>query len=147
VVNTSDLSESVAAIISSTNASKVSFRVLATQIVILPSGTPFPFSSRSNVYTFDLPAATFIPSAFTPNNDGINDEFKAEFRFLQSGSMIIYNRWGSIIFETDDLANGWDGTEASGSRLAPVGTYTYKIQSIGDNNEVSFLTGSVTLIR
>ncbi|MFT6479578.1 MAG: gliding motility-associated-like protein [Spirosomataceae bacterium] len=147
VVNTNDLSESVAAIISSTNASKVSFRVLATQIVILPSGTPFPFSSRSNVYTFDLPAATFIPSAFTPNNDGINDEFKAEFRFLQSGSMIIYNRWGSIIFETDDLANGWDGTEASGSRLAPVGTYTYKIQSIGDNNEVSFLTGSVTLIR
>jgi hypothetical protein len=61
--------------------------------------------------------------------------------------MIIYDRWGSIVFETTDLNIGWDGTEASGSRLAPVGTYTYKIRTIGEDNVPTFLTGPVTLIR
>jgi gliding motility-associated-like protein len=147
VTNTRSLSESVAAQISSTDAPKVSFRILATQTIILPSGFLFPIASRSNVYTFDLPAAAFIPSAFTPNNDGINDVFKPELRFVQSGTMIIYDRWGSIVFETTDLNIGWDGTEASGSRLAPVGTYTYKIRTIGEDNVPTFLTGPVTLIR
>lgn|GEM_PF-1630907 len=147
VARTTDLSESVAAITNGTDASEVSFRVVATQVVTLPSGVTFPFTSLSNIYTFNLPAAAFIPSAFTPNNDGINDIFKPELRFVQSGAMIIYDRWGSIVFETDNLATGWDGTEASGSRLAPVGTYTYKISAISNNNVPSFHAGSVTLIR
>jgi gliding motility-associated-like protein len=147
VAKTNDLSESVAAIINGIDASKVSFRVVATQVATLPSGIPFPFTSLSNIYTFNLPAAAFIPSAFTPNNDGINDIFVPELRFVQSGTMIIYDRWGSIVFETDNLSTGWDGTEASGSRLAPVGTYTYKISTISNNNVPSFHAGSVTLIR
>lgn len=147
VSTTSNLQESVEAIIASTNEPSASFRVLATQGVTLDNGLPFLFTSRSNVYTFNLPSAAFIPSAFTPNGDGINDTFKPASRFVMSGSMIIYDRWGSIIFETSDLNIGWDGTEISGSRLAPVGTYTYKIQTVDDKGKQSFYAGSVTLIR
>ncbi|MDP5121196.1 MAG: gliding motility-associated C-terminal domain-containing protein, partial [Spirosomaceae bacterium] len=147
VINTTNLSESVAAQISSIAGSRASFRVFATQSAILPSGTVFPFTSRSNIYTFELPSAAFIPSAFTPNGDAFNNTFKPELRFVQSGTMIIYDRWGSIIFETNDLKQGWDGTEASGSRLAPVGAYAYKIRTVGDDGTPAFYTGSVTLIR
>ncbi len=147
VVTTTTLQESVEAIIASTNEPSASFRVLATQGVTLANGLPFLFTSRSNVFTFNLPSAAFIPSAFTPNSDGINDTFKPASRFVTSGLMIIYDRWGSIIFETNDLNVGWDGTEISGSRLAPVGTYTYKIQTVDDKEKQSFYTGSVTLIR
>jgi gliding motility-associated-like protein len=146
-VNTFNLQESVDAIISNTNEPSASFRVVATQNATLSDGTVFQFTSRSNVYTFNLPSATFTPSAFTPNGDGMNDIFKVELRFVTSGSMMIYDRWGSIIFETNNLKQGWDGTEASGSRLAPVGTYAYKIQTLDDKGTPTSYTGSVTLIR
>lgn len=147
VANTTNLSESVATQISNTEGSKASFQVLATQSVVLPSGNAFPFTSRSNIFTFELPSAAFIPTAFTPNGDIFNPTFKPELRFVQSGTMIIYDRWGSIIFETNDLSQGWDGTEAAGSRLAPVGTYAYKIQTISEDGTPTFYSGSVTLIR
>lgn len=52
----------------------------------------------------------FIPNAFTPTKDGINERFTLASNCLEiSGILIVYNRWGEKIYETTDLINGWDG--------------------------------------
>jgi len=52
----------------------------------------------------------YIPTAFTPNNDGLNDVFKAKTSLvLKKYSLVVYNRWGQKIFETTDINEGWNG--------------------------------------
>ena len=75
----------------------------------------------------------YIPSAFTPNGDGQNDVFRP----LGTGvnpkqyEMIIFNRWGEIVFETKNFEEGWDGTDIRSGTLVPAGIYPYRIR-VGD---------------
>lgn len=85
-------------------------------------------------------------NAFSPNGDGVNDNF----RLITNGddelvSMEIYNRWGQLIFQTDNLINGWDGTNGLGKQQE-IGSYIYKIWTQCDGILQS-LSGSVTLLR
>ncbi|NOX86730.1 MAG: T9SS type B sorting domain-containing protein [Chlorobi bacterium] len=54
----------------------------------------------------------YLPNAFTPNGDGLNDEFKPVQRYdlVRTYHLYVYNRWGQLIFETSDINTGWDGT-------------------------------------
>ena len=56
------------------------------------------------------PATIFIPNTFTPNGDGVNDIFLPVGKSIASIHMVIHDRWGELIFETDDINTGWDGT-------------------------------------
>jgi gliding motility-associated-like protein len=89
---------------------------------------------------------TYIPNAFTPNGDKVNDVFRipttAALRNLQY--FIIYNRYGNKIFETTDITKGWDGT-FKGTQSGN-GAYTYMIKAFDNKGEV-FLKGTVLLIR
>jgi gliding motility-associated-like protein len=93
----------------------------------------------------------FIPNAFSPDNDGLNDIFMAYATsdYIQKFHMLIFDRWGGQIFESNDIMLGWDGTK-HGTPL-PGGMYTYKITysiypSLGDYTEqVRF--GTVMLVR
>jgi gliding motility-associated-like protein len=68
----------------------------------------------------------FVPNAFTPNNDGLNDTFKAISGCpLSFFRMEIYNRWGELLFKSTDINEGWDGTK--GGKLCPGDAYVYKI--------------------
>jgi len=85
-------------------------------------------------------------NAFSPNSDGINDRF----RLVTTGddalvSMVIYNRWGQLIFSTNSLEDGWDGTDGEG-HMQEVGTYVYIIHTACDGITRQ-LNGSVTLLR
>ena len=51
----------------------------------------------------------FIPNAFTPNSDGVNDQFRVMGNVIDELQMKIYNRWGELVFETNDPNSGWDG--------------------------------------
>jgi gliding motility-associated-like protein len=94
----------------------------------------------------------FIPTAFTPNGDGINDRFevnlppKGGYQLIQ---LEIFDRWGNIIFKHDPSNNnaspGWNG-EYSGKPMDP-GLYTYWILIEDSAGEVSKYAGTVTLIR
>ncbi len=68
-----------------------------------------------------------LPSAFSPNGDGINDIFRVVTRAdnITGFSMIIFNRWGEEIFVTNDILKGWDGTFKG--QLAPGDTYAWTI--------------------
>ena len=85
-------------------------------------------------------------NAFSPNGDGVNDNF----RLITTGddelvSMEIYNRWGQRVYETNNLVNGWDGTDGNG-KPQEIGTYIYKIWTKCDEILQS-LSGNVTLLR
>jgi gliding motility-associated-like protein len=55
-------------------------------------------------------SSLFIPNAFTPNHDGLNDHFRAIGSSISEFHMMIFNRWGELIFQSDEIQSGWDGT-------------------------------------
>ena len=85
----------------------------------------------------------FIPSAFTPNNDGDNDNFKVEIIGQKEYTMTIFNRWGEIIFQEK---NGkWDGK--LNNNIVQNGTYSYTILVTDFKDKAFIYTGIVTLIK
>ncbi len=87
-----------------------------------------------------------FPTAFIPDlTTGPNAIFKAVGVGIQTYELIIYNRWGEVIFHTKDLNAGWDGTFQG--RSLPSGIYSYKYSSTDSNNDSKTGEGSITLIR
>ena len=70
----------------------------------------------------------YIPSSFTPNKDGLNDRFKPTLVNVEAFTMSIYNRWGELLFETDNMEEGWDGSH--GGIDVQAGVYLYSIRFI-----------------
>lgn len=88
--------------------------------------------------------SVYVPNAFTPEKDGVNEDFKAYSSCLKEFEMWIYSRWGELVFYTNSLEDGWDGTFMN--KECQTGVYTWKIKYHGGKaNQVQ--TGSVTLLR
>jgi gliding motility-associated-like protein len=103
------------------------------------------FESLSNTINYKRSAGVFVPDAFTPNGDGFNDVLEANSTQLQSFDFSVMNRWGVVVFHSEDLANGWDGT-VDGTN-APVGYYYYKMTFIDDINQTVEKSGTFMLLR
>ena len=86
----------------------------------------------------------FIPNMFSPNGDGLNDEFLVHGS-IQSMQMIIYNRWGQKVFETGNQLTGWDGTFEGKPLAAAVFVYYLKVVHLNSKEETR--QGNVTLVR
>jgi len=89
----------------------------------------------------------FVPGAFTPNNDGLNDLFSPHAgEGIIDFNLSIYNRWGQLVFSTKDKAKGWDGKLSGVSQ--PVGVYVWTIsyKTMWDTSK-KLVKGIVTLIR
>jgi len=71
----------------------------------------------------DCLGTIYFPNAFTPDGDSVNDVFKPVVRNISTLKMYVLNRWGELIFSTDDADKGWDGTYRG--KACPEGTYTY----------------------
>jgi gliding motility-associated-like protein len=91
----------------------------------------------------------YVPNTFTPDGDECNNVFKPIFTSgfdPASYHLLIFNRWGGLVFESKDLAYGWDGT--MNYMKAAEGIYTYKIEFKSMNNDDIFtVNGSVQLMR
>ena len=90
----------------------------------------------------------FVSSAFSPNNDKINDLYEIFEKHVVNYTMTIFNRWGEVIFVSRDKAVFWDGTYKG--EVMPLGVYPYIIQYEGDSEEYKgpyILEGSVTLVK
>lgn len=71
----------------------------------------------------------FVPNAFTPDNDGINDVFSIESECVFTDIIWrIFNRYGELIFESDDLAMVWDGSAFGGGFYVPNGVYVWQVE-------------------
>jgi len=110
-------------------------------------------TSVSNIVCLNLPSRLFVPNAFTPNNDGLNETFKPVGLSILNGSDItemqydfrIYNRWGELLFETHDVTQGWDGKYEGA--YVPEGVYVYIIDAHGYDSQNFYIHGSVTLLK
>ncbi|MNR01460.1 hypothetical protein D3C85_1172650 [compost metagenome] len=87
----------------------------------------------------------YIPNAFTPNNDGKNDVFLIYGNTIASAKMSIYTQWGQLIFQSDNVANGWDGTFKGVNQ--PTGVYVYMVEVTFTDGTSTLKKGTVTLIR
>ncbi|MFT6054854.1 MAG: gliding motility-associated-like protein [Roseivirga sp.] len=90
----------------------------------------------------------FIPNAFSPNNDGTNDEFKPVTDCSLTYSIQVFNSWGAVVFATEDITKGWDGR--FNNQKVPDGQYSYIIFYAGSINGVNFeetRRGSVKVFR
>jgi gliding motility-associated-like protein len=99
-----------------------------------------------HIQVFKTGPDIFVPSAFTPNNDGHNDLFRAipvgiaHFEYFR-----IFSRWGQEVFFTSDSSEGWDGTV--NGKNAPIGAYVWMAQGIDYLGNRIARKGTVTLIR
>lgn len=91
------------------------------------------------------PDNVFIPKAFTPNGDGINDVLFVRSNVIETFHLIIYNRWGQEVFDTRDINVGWDGTFRN--RALPPDVYGYFLEVNCIGGGTISLQGNVTLLR
>lgn len=89
----------------------------------------------------------YVPNCFTPNSNGSNDMFQAKGENVVAFNMQLFNRWGELIFETDDMNVGWNGVPANKTAVAPEGVYVYKITATGNDGKQRRLIGHVVLLR
>jgi gliding motility-associated-like protein len=100
------------------------------------------------VIRVDIPSKLEIPNVFTPNGDNVNDIFFVKAANLTSITALIYDRWGTKIYElTTEKGNiAWDGKTQTG-REAPDGTYFYIITATGKDGMSYDTKGTVSLFR
>ncbi|MFM8433478.1 MAG: gliding motility-associated C-terminal domain-containing protein [Bacteroidota bacterium] len=100
-------------------------------------------TSQSNHAEVTPQQQIYIPNAFTPNGDGINDRFGVKGEGILNFSMRIFDRWGEVIFESDDPTRTWDGNYLG--RPVQQGTYVYQVTSEAMGRRAR--TGAVTVVR
>jgi gliding motility-associated-like protein len=70
-------------------------------------------------------SSIYVPNAFTPNGDGKNEIFKVKGAHIDDFEMLIFNRWGEVIYQSNDIGEGWNGTYLGNQVQQDV--YVYKI--------------------
>lgn len=89
----------------------------------------------------------YVPNAFTPNGDGVNDVFYVRGYNISDFELFIFNRWGELIFVSNDINLGWNGKKHNNLQEAQIDTYVYKVfltDILGKKHES---TGLVSLIK
>ena len=89
----------------------------------------------------------YIPNAFTPDGDGINDSFIGQGMFVNEFEMLIFDRWGNLIYKTDDITKPWDGKANSGNESAQMDVYIYLIKVTDFKLTKHSYRGTVTLVK
>lgn len=114
----------------------------------------YNISPLSNIVCMDNCANYSLPNVFTPNGDGHNDIYHPflPYSFIDHVEMTIYNKWGGLIFETQDPMINWDGTDQKSGKAMQTGTYYYKcrvfeIQEGGIVERKKPLSGFIELVR
>ena len=115
-----------------------------------------PITVQREVIEF-CPMTFFIPNAFTPNGDGLNDTFEPKMSNIETYKIMIFNRWGDNVFYTNDLNGTWDGYDhmyangktpvSTSPELVKEDTYVYRIEIINVYGEKHTYIGEVNLIR
>lgn len=118
-------------------------------VAIEGSGNTYGFSdsSKSNIIIIEEYPKIYVPNAFTPNNDNLNDVFIPVIGFIDPSTytIIIFDRTGTPVFTSNDPLIGWDGTKRK--HPCQEGVYIYLIQCKSPLGNDSKISGTVSLIR
>lgn len=119
-------------------------------LVQLVSSNGYCADTAYNYVNIDPMLLVYVPNAFTPGVNGINDYFfpQGEGIELESYDMFIYDRWGKLLWQTGNFSKKWDGTNMFSGEQVPVGTYAYmiKFREFADLDRHVY-TGVVNVIR
>jgi gliding motility-associated-like protein len=116
-------------------------------ILIVNSGAPdFCTDTFRVLVEVIMPSMIIVPNVFTPNNDGVNDQFLMQSKSIETFNCTVFNRWGEKVYEWTDISIGWDGRTKSGA-VAAAGVYYYVIKAVGVDKQEYNLHGTVTLLR
>ncbi len=121
------------------------YYIMAIGTLEFPDGTSCPVESRSNTIRIEQQVRMVCPNAIAP--EGANRIFKPVLFFGETASynLVVFNRWGENIFESNDPELGWDGTRDG--RILPKGMYPYLIRLQQPGFEVVQKKGMVMLVR
>ena len=89
----------------------------------------------------------FIPNAFTPNGDGVNDFFQGQGVGIKKYEIMIFDRWGNMIWYTDDINKLWDGKANHGKDMAQQDVYVWKVKLTDVFDKKHNYTGTVTIVK
>jgi gliding motility-associated-like protein len=103
--------------------------------------------AETEVYEEDCSYSIYIPSSFTPNNDGINDYWKPVVYNLSSYEINVFNRWGERIWHSTDPNEVWMGEVLDGQYYTPDGLYTYQLRFNTDRQEAGEERGYIFMLR
>ena len=93
----------------------------------------------------NIPTQTFIPNAFSPNGDGHNDVFMVYAEGVYRINLKVFDRWGEVVFESEDQNQGWDGRYRGKPENS--GVFVYEVQITYLTGSTQNFSGSVTLLR
>lgn len=120
----------------------------ATQIVTNEHGCT---DEKTQVVNIDNTYYIFIPNSFTPDNDGINDVFKPEMstkETIRSYEFMVMNRWGEVVFKTEDPNEGWTGNVRDGEYFVHNDNFTWTVKIEFNDKQINQLhSGNVTVLR
>ncbi|MCA6437609.1 MAG: PKD domain-containing protein [Bacteroidota bacterium] len=103
-------------------------------------------TAKGIIYIDDI-GNNYVPNIFTPNGDNSNDNFFIKGKNITSSTMKIFNRWGTLVFETDNALIGWNGINQTNNTIAVDGVYFYIIEITLGNNRTYKFNGNVTLVK
>jgi len=120
-----------------------------TQWIYVTVTNEFNCKSVDSAYIRVLPCTpdfVFVPTAFTPNGDGLNDILYARGKALvEIKTFIVSNRWGNVMYSSNNIKEGWDGTFRG--QMAPTDAYVWYVKGICTNGQEVEKKGTITLIR
>lgn len=124
---------------------KLEYRVTANRNRPIPADSIWMHLSASNVSKPSTVTKVFVPNAFTPNSNRLNETFQPEGIFIANYSLKIFNIWGEELFSEAGCSPKWDGNYMG--KQAPQGVYAYLIVAKGVDGKRYYFNGNVTLLR
>ncbi len=125
---------------------RLEYRISAVRNKVYGIDSTWFFRSVSNIDDPGVETKVFIPNAFTPNKNALNEIFKPQGIYIYKYSMKIYNRWGEKLYDVPEgCEHGWDGKYMGGE--APEGVYVYQVNVKGTDGKMYPFFGDVTLLR
>jgi len=116
-------------------------------IVLIASNQYNCFDTAYQTVIIEPDFLFYIPNSFTPDGDGLNDTFTGKGVFVADCEMMIFNRWGNLIFVSNDINKTWDGKANQGIEIAPVDVYVYSFKVTDLKMVKHKYKGIVTLVR
>ncbi|MEM9855924.1 MAG: gliding motility-associated C-terminal domain-containing protein [Bacteroidota bacterium] len=116
-----------------------------TYRIVAISASDSTVQSVSNEIALHLPLRIYLPSAFSPNGDGLNDTFGPVGEGIDQFKLTVYNRWGEVVFHSQDIAEKWDGRHKG--TPVPFGSYNYEVFAMGKEIGQVRKAGSVTVVN
>lgn len=116
-------------------------------VTLMVHNANYCFDTVSHQIIINPEFTFFIPNAFSPNGDGDNDLFFGTGIGIIEYDLWIFDRWGNMVFHTDDLIKGWDGKSNGGSLSSQIDVFVWKVELTDVFKKVHTYIGTVTIVR